>query len=88
MLTIVDKKESTATSKKLFLDSVDVTKVVPQIFFHLLDICVWNAYCLYKHKMQKAISMAKFQLKSGKYWKNIIRIQIIIIEQAIIIHRD
>ncbi|KAK2578996.1 hypothetical protein KPH14_012658 [Odynerus spinipes] len=31
--------------------------------FHLLDICVWNAYCLYKHKIQKAISMAKFQLE-------------------------
>ena len=24
-----------------------------KFFFHLLDICVWNAYCLYKHKIQK-----------------------------------
>ncbi|CAK9832664.1 PiggyBac transposable element-derived protein 4 [Anthophora retusa] len=34
-----------------------------KFFFHLLDICVWNAYCLYKHKTQVAISMAKFQLE-------------------------
>ncbi|XP_017875115.1 piggyBac transposable element-derived protein 4-like [Ceratina calcarata] len=31
-------------------------------FFHLLDICVWNAYCLYKHNTRKPISMAKFHL--------------------------
>lgn len=34
-----------------------------KFFFHLLDICVWNAYCLYKHKMKRPISMAKFQLQ-------------------------
>lgn len=31
-------------------------------FFHLLDICVWNAYCLYKHNTQQPISIAKFHL--------------------------
>ncbi|CAK9834553.1 PiggyBac transposable element-derived protein 4 [Anthophora retusa] len=43
-----------------------------KFFFHLLDICVWNAYCLYKDKMKEPISMAKFQLQLireilGKY---------------------
>jgi hypothetical protein len=33
-----------------------------KFFFHLMDICVWNAYCLYKHKMKQRISMARFQL--------------------------
>lgn len=32
-------------------------------FFHLLDICVWNAYCLYKHNTQQPISIAEFQLE-------------------------
>ena len=32
-------------------------------FFHLLDICVWNAYCLYKHNTRKQISIAKFHLE-------------------------
>ena len=32
-------------------------------FFHLLDICIWNAYCLYKLKSGKYISMAKFHLE-------------------------
>jgi hypothetical protein len=33
-----------------------------KFFFHLMDICVWNAYCLYKHKMKQRIFMARFQL--------------------------
>lgn len=32
-------------------------------FFHLLDIAVWNAYCLYKHKTHKNISIAAFHLQ-------------------------
>ena len=32
-------------------------------FYRLLDICVWNAYCLYKIKTGKHISMAKFHLE-------------------------
>lgn len=32
-------------------------------FFHLLDVCIWNAYCLYKLKTRKQISMAKFHLE-------------------------
>ncbi|XP_046827843.1 piggyBac transposable element-derived protein 4-like [Vespa crabro] len=32
-------------------------------FFHLLDIVVWNAYCLYKHKTHKNISIAAFHLQ-------------------------
>lgn len=31
-------------------------------FFHLLDICVWIAYCLYKHNARKPTSMVKFHL--------------------------
>ncbi|KAL6419513.1 hypothetical protein ACFW04_011346 [Cataglyphis niger] len=32
-------------------------------FFHLLDIAVWNAYCLYKYKTHKNISIAAFHLE-------------------------
>ncbi|XP_046142326.1 piggyBac transposable element-derived protein 4-like [Osmia bicornis bicornis] len=32
-------------------------------FFHLIDICIWNAYCLYKLKTGKQISMASFHLE-------------------------
>lgn len=32
-------------------------------FFHLIDICIQNAYCLYKLKTDKQISMAKFHLE-------------------------
>ena len=47
-----------------------------KFFFHLVDICVWNAYCLYKHKMKRPISMARFQLQLireilGKYHQSI-----------------
>ncbi|CAD1476217.1 unnamed protein product, partial [Heterotrigona itama] len=31
-----------------------------ELFFHLIDICVWNAYCLYKHKRKETIPMAIF----------------------------
>ena len=34
-----------------------------EFFFHLMDICVWNAYCLYKHKMKQPIFMARFQFE-------------------------
>ncbi|XP_046827874.1 piggyBac transposable element-derived protein 4-like [Vespa crabro] len=33
-----------------------------KFFFHLINICVWNAYCMYKHNQRKTISMAKFHL--------------------------
>lgn len=44
-------------------------------FFHLIDICMWNAFCLYKHTTTKKISMAKFHLQLikeilRKYHKN------------------
>lgn len=32
-------------------------------FFHLIDICVWNAYCQYKLQTGKHISMASFNLE-------------------------
>lgn len=32
-------------------------------FFHLLDLCIWNSYSLYKLKSGKYISMAKFHLE-------------------------
>jgi len=31
--------------------------------FHMIDMCLWNAYCLYKLKTGKTISITKFQLK-------------------------
>lgn len=33
-----------------------------KFFFHLIDICVWNAYCVHKYNRRDIISMAKFQL--------------------------
>ncbi|CAK9796635.1 PiggyBac transposable element-derived protein 4 [Anthophora quadrimaculata] len=47
-------------------------------FFHLLDIAVWNAYCLYKYKTHKNISIAAFHLELirqvlGKYRKENLR---------------
>lgn len=49
-----------------------------KFFFHLIDICVWNAYCLYKYKRGEIISMAKFHLALikqiiKKYHHNVIR---------------
>ncbi|KAI4478521.1 hypothetical protein M0804_011844 [Polistes exclamans] len=49
-----------------------------KFFFHLVNICVWNAYCLYKHKTKQPISMAKFHLQLikeilEKYHENISR---------------
>ncbi|KAF3426011.1 hypothetical protein E2986_13231 [Frieseomelitta varia] len=38
------------------------------ILLHEKDICMWNAYCLYKDTTKKQISMAKFHLQ--KYYKN------------------
>lgn len=32
-------------------------------FFHMIDMCLWISYCLYKLKTGKIISTAKFQLK-------------------------
>lgn len=29
----------------------------------MIDMCLWNSYCLYKLKTNKTISIAKFQLK-------------------------
>lgn len=33
-----------------------------KFFFHLIDICVWNTYCVYKYNRREIISMTKFQL--------------------------
>ncbi|XP_014483478.1 PREDICTED: piggyBac transposable element-derived protein 4-like isoform X2 [Dinoponera quadriceps] len=50
---VISTVDSTRKSLKWYRD----------FFFHLIDICVWNAYCLYKHKNNETISMAKFQLQ-------------------------
>lgn len=33
-----------------------------KLFFHLLDVSVWNAYCLYKFNTKKNISMSDYHL--------------------------
>lgn len=33
-----------------------------RLFFHLLDLSVWNSYCLYKFKTKKVLPMSKFHL--------------------------
>lgn len=39
------------------------TKWYEKYFMHMIDMCIWNAYCLYKLKTGATISMAKFHLK-------------------------
>ncbi|KAL2739061.1 piggyBac transposable element-derived protein 4-like [Vespula squamosa] len=51
-----------------------------KFFFHLIDISVWNVYCLYKYKRGEIISMEKFQLALikqiiAKYDHNVIGCQ-------------
>ncbi|KAL6419646.1 hypothetical protein ACFW04_011300 [Cataglyphis niger] len=41
----------------------NATNANKKYFFHLLDIAVWNAYCLYKYKTHKNISIAAFHLE-------------------------
>lgn len=41
----------------------ETTKWYRKYFFYMIDMCLWNAYCLYKLKTGKTISIAKFQLK-------------------------
>ncbi|XP_017754218.1 PREDICTED: piggyBac transposable element-derived protein 4-like [Eufriesea mexicana] len=75
---VLDHNNSMGTVDKadMVISTVNSTrkslKWYRKFFFHLLDICVWNAYCLYKHKMKEPISMAQFQLQLireilGKY---------------------
>jgi len=39
------------------------TKWYKKYFFHMIDMCLWKSYCLYKLKTGKTISITKFQLK-------------------------
>ncbi|XP_078045556.1 piggyBac transposable element-derived protein 4 isoform X2 [Augochlora pura] len=39
-----------------------VQKWYKKFFFHLLDVSVWNAYCLYKFNTKKNISMSDYHL--------------------------
>ena len=38
------------------------TKWYKKYFFHMINICLWNSYCLCKLETNKTISIAKFQL--------------------------
>lgn len=40
-----------------------VLKLYKKYFFHLIDICVWNTYCLYKLKTGKQISLSSYRLE-------------------------
>lgn len=39
------------------------TKWYKKYFMYIVDMCTWNAYCLYKSKTGATISMTKFYLK-------------------------
>lgn len=39
------------------------TKWYKKYFFHLLDVAIWNAFCLYKMKMNKKLTMRAFHLQ-------------------------
>ncbi|XP_046837276.1 piggyBac transposable element-derived protein 4-like [Vespa crabro] len=78
---IIDYISSMDTIDKsdIAISTVDATckslKWYRKYFFHLIDICVWNAFCLYKHITEEQISMAKFHLQLikeilEKYHKN------------------
>lgn len=48
-----------------------------KFFFHMLDICVRNSYCLYKYNRREVISIAKFHLQLikqivAKYRHNVV----------------
>ncbi|KAL6417911.1 hypothetical protein ACFW04_014253 [Cataglyphis niger] len=84
---IVDYNNSMGIVDKvdMVISSVDSTrktlKWYRKFFFHLIDICVWNAYCLYKHKRNATISMANYQLQlikqiCDKYHKDYINRQV------------
>jgi len=56
----VDKCDMVVSSIKSIRKSI---KWYKKYFFHLLDIAVWNSYCLYKYKTRKDISIAAFHLQ-------------------------
>nr|XP_046473271.1 piggyBac transposable element-derived protein 4-like [Neodiprion pinetum] len=71
----VDKCDMVISSIKSIRKSI---KWYKKYFFHLLDIAVWNSYCLYKYKTEKDISIAAFHLELvrqifRKYHKNDVR---------------
>jgi len=56
----VDKCDMVVSSIKSIRKSI---KWYKKYFFHLLDIAVWNSYCLYKYKTRKNISVAAYHLQ-------------------------
>ncbi|KAI4487108.1 hypothetical protein M0802_012022 [Mischocyttarus mexicanus] len=68
LLCVIDYNSCMGSVDKthMVLSTINATrkslKWYRKYFFHLLNICVWNAYCLYKHNTQNPISMAKFHL--------------------------
>jgi len=67
-LCVIDYNKSMGIVDKvdMVLSTVNSTrkslKWYRKFFFHLMDICVWNAYCMYKHNRRETISMSKFHL--------------------------
>ncbi|KAI4480732.1 hypothetical protein M0802_014124 [Mischocyttarus mexicanus] len=57
----VDKCDMGISSIKFIRKTV---KWYKKYFFHLLDIAIWNSYCLYKYKKIEDIPIAIFQLES------------------------
>ena len=56
----IDKCDMVVSSIKSIRKSI---KWYKKYFFHLLDIAVWNSYCLYKYKTRKNISVANYHLE-------------------------
>ncbi|CAK9809268.1 PiggyBac transposable element-derived protein 4 [Anthophora quadrimaculata] len=65
---VVDYSNSMGTVDKsdAIISTISCTrktlKWYKKFFFHLLDISIWNAYCLYKFNTKKNISMSDYRL--------------------------
>ncbi|XP_023290186.1 piggyBac transposable element-derived protein 4 [Orussus abietinus] len=58
-MNIVDRSDAIINT----VSSIRKTlKWYKKFFFHLLDISIWNAYCLYKFNTKRTISMSEFHL--------------------------
>lgn len=65
---VIDYSKSMGTIDKsdAIISTISCTrktlKWYKKFFFHLLDISIWNAYCLYKFNTKKNISMSEYHL--------------------------
>ena len=55
----VDNRDKVISSVQSIRKSI---KWYKKFFFHLLDVAIWNAYCLYKLETKKKVTMRAFHL--------------------------